>query len=97
MKKILTMILALAMMLSLAACGEKKVTLEILDTEYAIEDYAICIAKENTELLDKINAALVELEAEGFFDELAVKYFGGEAEEAPAEEAAAETTEAAAE
>ena len=39
---------------------------------------------------EEINAALVELEAEGYFDELAVKYFGGEAEEAPAEEAAAE-------
>jgi hypothetical protein len=37
------------------------------------------------ELLDKINAALVELEAEGYFDELAVKYFGGETEEAAAE------------
>ena len=53
MKKIFAMMLALAMLLSLAACGQKKVTLEILDTEYAIEDYAICINKDNAELLDK--------------------------------------------
>ena len=56
MKKLITLILALSMVLSLAACGSKKVTLEILDTEYAIEDYAICIAKENTELLEQVNA-----------------------------------------
>ena len=44
MKKFVTAILALAMVLSLAACGEKKVQLKILDTEYAVEDYAIAIA-----------------------------------------------------
>ena len=30
----------------------------ILDTEYAVEDYAIALNKDNTELLDKVNAAL---------------------------------------
>ena len=35
--------------------------LEILETAYAEEDYAIAVAKENTELLDKINAALAKL------------------------------------
>ena len=75
MKKFLSLILALTMVLSLAACGgAKKVTLQILDTEYAIEDYAICIAKENTELLDKINKALDELEQEGKLAEIIEKY-----------------------
>ena len=32
--------------------------LHILDTEYAVEDYAIAIAKENTDLLEKVNKAL---------------------------------------
>lgn len=80
-------------------------TLVMVDMGLQADWYGIAVNKDNTELLDKINAALVELEQEGFFDELAVKYFGGEAEEAPAEdaaeapaeEAAAETTEAAAE
>ena len=34
------------------------------DNEYAIEDYAICVAKDNKELLDKINTALAELKAD---------------------------------
>ena len=32
--------------------------LKVLSTEYAVENYAIAIAKENTELLDKVNTAL---------------------------------------
>ena len=77
MKKILTLMLALAMLLSLAACGQKKVTLEILDTEYAIEDYAICIAKENTELLEKVNAALATITANGTAQAIIDKYISG--------------------
>lgn len=41
-----------------------------------IEYYGIAVAKENTELLDKINGALAEMKAEGFFDELNQKYAG---------------------
>ena len=52
--------------------------LVILDTQYAVEDYAIAVALENKELLDKINAALAELKAEGFMDQLAAKYFSTE-------------------
>ena len=44
------------------------------DNEYAIEDYAICIAKENTELLDKINKALDELKKDGTIDKIVSKY-----------------------
>ena len=39
--------------------------LKILDTSYAVEDYAICFAKDNTELKDKVDAALKELIADG--------------------------------
>ena len=41
-----------------------------------VEQYGIAVAKENTELLDKINAELAEMKEEGFFDELNTKYFG---------------------
>ena len=44
------------------------------DNEYAVEDYAICIAKENTDLLNKINTALAELEAEGKIQAIIDKY-----------------------
>ena len=44
------------------------------DNEYAIEDYAICVAKNNTELLEKINKALNELKADGTIDAIVAKY-----------------------
>ena len=47
---------------------------EILDGEYANEDYAICVAKENTELLESINKALAELQADGTIDKIIKKY-----------------------
>ena len=78
MKKILTMILALAMMLSLAACGEKKVTLEILDTEYAVEEYAAIVSKDNTELFTKVNTALQELIDDGTVAQIVAKYIPAE-------------------
>ena len=52
--------------------------LKILDTEFAVEDYAAAIAKENTELLDKFNTALSELKAEGKIDEIVGKYIKAE-------------------
>ncbi len=64
--------------------------LSILDTEYAVEDYAIVISKDNDELLEKVNAALAELEADGTLAEIVAKYIPAAAEEAPAEEAPAE-------
>ena len=60
-------------------------SLAMVDMGLQADWYGIAVNKDNVELLDKINAALVELEAEGYFDELAVKYFGGETEEAAAE------------
>ena len=59
-------------------------TLEIVDMGLQADWYGIEVSKDNPELLEKINAALKELEAEGFFEELAVKYFSDE-EEAAAE------------
>ena len=48
--------------------------LKILDTAYAEEDYAICIAKDNTALLDAINVAIDELTADGTIDAIVGKY-----------------------
>lgn len=54
--------------------------LVILDTEYSVEDYAIAIALENTELLEKVNAALAELIADGTVDAIIAKYIPVDAE-----------------
>lgn len=48
--------------------------LVILDTEYAVEDYAACVSKDNTALLDAINDALAKLEADGTLQEIVDKY-----------------------
>lgn len=52
--------------------------LKILETEYAVEDYAIAIAKENTDLLDKVNAALKELTDDGTIPGIIAKYIPAE-------------------
>ena len=52
--------------------------LKILETEYAVEDYAIAVSKDNTELLDKINTALEKLTADGTIDAIIAKYIKAE-------------------
>lgn len=52
--------------------------LKILDTEYANEDYAIGVAKGNTALLDAINGALEELQADGTVQSIVDKYITAE-------------------
>lgn len=52
--------------------------IKILDTKYAEEDYAICFAKENTELQEKVDAALKELIADGKVAEVVAKYIPAE-------------------
>ena len=48
--------------------------LQILDTAYTEEDYAICFNKDNTELQEKVNAALEELIADGTVQSIVDKY-----------------------
>ncbi len=48
--------------------------LKILDGYYAEEDYAICVSKDNPELLDDINKALKKLKDNGEIDKIIKKY-----------------------
>ena len=97
MKKFITLLLAVLMVASLAACGSNNsapaadgsaeaeaaassVQLKILDSEYVTEDYAIAIAKENTDLLDSVNAALTALIADGTVAQVVDYYVSGEGE-----------------
>ena len=52
--------------------------LVILDTEYAVEDYAACISKENPELLEAVNTALQELIEDGTVQAILDKYITAE-------------------
>ena len=96
MKKLVSLLLAVLMVASLAACGSKTTesaqgsaaaeptsdgtTLKILDAEYVTEDYAIAIAKEHTELLEQINTALNALIADGTLQQVVDYYISGEGE-----------------
>ena len=52
--------------------------LKVLDTEYTVEDYAICFAKENTELQEKVDGALKEPIADGSVAKVINKYIPAE-------------------
>lgn len=51
--------------------------LSILEEEFALEEYAICVAKENTELCENINKALGELKADGTLQKIIDNYIIG--------------------
>lgn len=52
--------------------------LTILETEFAVEEYAAAIAKDNDALLQEFNGALDELKAQGKLDEIIGKYIKAE-------------------
>lgn len=64
---------------------EKNDDLKILEEPFENEDYAICIAKDNSELKEKINGALAELKSEGVLDSIISNYIGEEAGKTPYE------------
>lgn len=55
---------------------EKNSDLTILEEEFAVEEYAMCISKKNTELKEAINGALAELKSEGVLDSIIANYIG---------------------
>ena len=64
---------------------EKNSDLKILEEPFEDEDYAICIAKGNTELKEKINTALAELKSEGVINQIISNYIGEDAGKTPYE------------
>lgn len=54
--------------------------IEILAEEFANEDYAAVIKKDNTELLDKVNKAIKELKEDGTIEKIISSYIPAEGE-----------------
>ena len=52
--------------------------LSILETEYVYEEYAICVKKGNSELLQKLNTAIDQLTQDGTIDRIINKYIPAE-------------------
>lgn len=57
---------------------EKNPDLKILEEEFALEEYAICISKDNAELKEKINGALAQLQEDGTLTQIIANYIGDE-------------------
>lgn len=55
---------------------EKNDDLMILDDVFADEEYAMCFAKDNTELMEAFNGAIAELKADGTLDSIISNYIG---------------------
>lgn len=55
---------------------EKNDDLMILEEDFAVEEYAICISKDNAELTEAVNGALAELKEEGILDQIIANYIG---------------------
>lgn len=64
---------------------EKNDDLKILSDTFDPEEYAICIAKDNTELTDSFNKAIEELQKDGTIDSIISNYIGDEAGKHPYE------------
>ena len=54
--------------------------IKILEEEFAVEEYALCVKKGNSELLSKINAALKKLKGDGTIDKINTNYIGTDEE-----------------
>lgn len=55
---------------------EKNDDLAILEEDFALEEYAIAVSKDNAELTEAINGALAELKEDGTLDQINDNYIG---------------------
>ena len=55
---------------------EKNDSIKIIEEEFTLEDYAMCVKKGNKELLDKVNAALKKLKENGTLQSIIDNYIG---------------------
>lgn len=84
-KKLLALTLSAVMTLTaLTACGSKdegkdssaKKTAKVIEINLTDEEYAFGVDKTQPELLEEVNAFIVEIKADGTFDEICSHYFG---------------------
>ena len=57
--------------------------LTILPDPFAVEDYAICVSKDNAALTAAINGALAKLKESGVIDQIVANYIGDAAGQSP--------------
>ena len=77
MKKLLSLVLATVMVLSLAGCGSNANSVaKVIDVELTVEQYAFGVRKDDPELLGQVNAIIGNFLTDGTFDTVCNNYFG---------------------
>lgn len=76
MKKIIALVMAVAMLFTLAACGGADKTAEVISIDLTEEQYAFGVDKNQPELLAKVNEFIDKIMKDGTFDKICDKYFG---------------------
>jgi len=78
MKKVLSLVLAALMLTAMfASCGSSdEPVVKVIEIDLTEEEYAFGVDKTQPELLEKVNAFLAEIKANGKFDEICNNYFG---------------------
>lgn len=80
MKKILSLVLAMLMILTcvaaLSACNKEDAKVKVIDIGLTEEEYAFAVAKDNTELLNALNAFLDKINNDGTFNKVVNNYYG---------------------
>lgn len=85
-KKVLTVLLAAVMAISVMGCGGNKEkeeatggskTAKVIDVDLSNEEYAFGVDKDQPELLEQVNAFIAKIKEDGTLDEICDKYFGG--------------------
>ena len=78
MKKLVSLLLAVACVLSLVACGsdEEAVTAKVLEYDLTSEQYAFGVDKDQADLFEDVNAFVQKIKNDGTLDEICDRYFG---------------------
>lgn len=79
MKKLLALAMTAVMVAAaLTGCGSDggKTTAKVIEVELTSEEYAFGVDKNQPELLDSVNAFIVQMKEDGTFDAICNNYFG---------------------
>lgn len=92
MTKLLALVMAVLMVLTMASCGgAKTVNVKVIDIALTDELYAFGVDKDNAELQKQVNDFVKEIKEDGTLDDIMDKYFG-DGEKTPVKSAKEDST-----
>ncbi len=94
MKKLISVLLCVAMLFTLAACGstaDDVAATKVININLTEEEYAFGVDKAQPELLDKVNTFVKKIKQDGTLENIFDKYFG-DGTPTPVESAALDTS-----